>query len=170
MHVGGIYFINHKTNEYFPEGAALLNLSVSTLKEKKSHNSQLSSGDTHYNREDYHRKHPASTRCPRDVPWMSSKGPNIRDLKRTLRGLSGNQYKTWWFYEKYFSKVMVLVLHICFCLLQKEQLFKSFKRGRPRHVYGTQLLDVHRAKWWKVPRTLVGRWSKTFFKLSSQKH
>ena len=35
MYVGGIYFINHKTNEYVPEGAVLLNLSVSTLKEKK---------------------------------------------------------------------------------------------------------------------------------------
>ena len=33
MHVGGIHFINHKTNEYFPEGAGLLNLSMSTLKE-----------------------------------------------------------------------------------------------------------------------------------------
>ena len=33
MYVGGIYFINHKTKDYFSEGAALLNLSVSTLKE-----------------------------------------------------------------------------------------------------------------------------------------
>ena len=33
MHVGGIYFINHKTKDYFPEGAGLLNLSVSTLNE-----------------------------------------------------------------------------------------------------------------------------------------
>ena len=33
MQVGGIHFINHKTNEYFPEGAGLLNLSMSTLKE-----------------------------------------------------------------------------------------------------------------------------------------
>ena len=131
---------------------------------KKSHSSQLSSGDTHYNRKYYHRKHPARTRRPCDVPWMSSKGSNVKDLKRTLRRLSGNQYKTWWFYEKYFSEVMVLVL------LQKEQLFKSFKWGRPRDVYGTQLLDVHRTKWWIVSRTLVGRWSKKFFKLSSQKH
>ena len=30
---GGIYFINHKTKDYFPEGAGLLNLSVSTLNE-----------------------------------------------------------------------------------------------------------------------------------------
>ena len=33
MLVGGIYFINHKTKDYFPEGAGLLNLSVSTLNE-----------------------------------------------------------------------------------------------------------------------------------------
>ena len=32
IHVGGIYFINHKTKDYFPERAGLLNLSVSTLK------------------------------------------------------------------------------------------------------------------------------------------
>ena len=33
MHVGSIYFINYKTKDYFPEGAGLLNLSMSTLKE-----------------------------------------------------------------------------------------------------------------------------------------
>ena len=33
MQVGNIYFINHKTKDYFPEGAGLLNLSVSTLNE-----------------------------------------------------------------------------------------------------------------------------------------
>ena len=33
MHVGGIHFINHKTKDYLPEGAGLLNLSMSTLKE-----------------------------------------------------------------------------------------------------------------------------------------
>ena len=55
MDVGGIYFINHKTKDYFPEGAGLLNLSVSTLMEQKSHDLQLFWGDTHYNREDYHR-------------------------------------------------------------------------------------------------------------------
>ena len=33
MHVGGIYFINHKTEDYVPEGAWLLNLPMSTLKE-----------------------------------------------------------------------------------------------------------------------------------------
>ena len=33
MLLGGIYFINHKRKDYFPEGAELLNLSVSTLNE-----------------------------------------------------------------------------------------------------------------------------------------
>ena len=33
MHVGGTYFINHKTKDYFPKGAGLLNLSLSVLKE-----------------------------------------------------------------------------------------------------------------------------------------
>ena len=33
MYVGCIYFINHKTKDYFSEGARLLNLSMSTLKE-----------------------------------------------------------------------------------------------------------------------------------------
>ena len=68
MHVDGIYFINHKTSDYFPECSGLLNLSMSALKEKKSNGSQLFLGDTHYNRQDYHRKHPASTRCRGEVP------------------------------------------------------------------------------------------------------
>ena len=33
MHVSGIYFINHKTKDCFPEGIGLLKLSMSTLKE-----------------------------------------------------------------------------------------------------------------------------------------
>ena len=68
MRVGLIYFINHKTKEYFAEGAGLLNLSMGTLKDYKSHDSQLFSGDTHYNREDYHRKHPGGPRRLGDVP------------------------------------------------------------------------------------------------------
>ena len=100
MHVGGIYFRNHKTKNYFPEGAGLLNLSVNTLKNYKSHDSQLFSGDTHYIRENYYRKHPTDTRCPGDVPWRSPNGSNIRDLQVTFRGLWEDQYKNWWFYEK----------------------------------------------------------------------
>ena len=68
MHVGLVYFINHKTKEYFAEGVGLLNLSMSTLRDYKSHDSQLFSGDTHYNREDYHRKHTGGPRRLGDVP------------------------------------------------------------------------------------------------------
>ena len=32
MHVGGIYFMNHKTKDYFHESGGLLNLSKITLK------------------------------------------------------------------------------------------------------------------------------------------
>ena len=31
MLVGSIYFMNHKTKDYFPEGTGSLNLSMSTL-------------------------------------------------------------------------------------------------------------------------------------------
>ena len=68
MLVVGIYFINHKTKDNFPEGAGLLNLPVSTSNEQKSHDSPLVLGDTHYNQEDYHRKHQAGIRQPREVP------------------------------------------------------------------------------------------------------
>ena len=41
MQVGGIYFINYKTKDCFLEGAGLSNLSMSTLKERMSHDWQL---------------------------------------------------------------------------------------------------------------------------------
>ena len=31
----------------------------------------------------------------RDVPGTSPKGPNVRDLRGTLRGLLGDQQKNW---------------------------------------------------------------------------
>ena len=46
MHAGSICFKIPKTEDYFSEGAALLNLSVSTLNEEKSHDSQLFLGHT----------------------------------------------------------------------------------------------------------------------------
>ena len=61
------------------------------------------------------------------------------------------------FLKNCFSEVIVLVLHICFCFLQEEQIFKSSKRGRPREFYGTKLRDVHGTKWWDVLSTSVGR-------------
>ena len=44
--------------------------------------------------------YPAGTRRPRDVPWRSPKGPNVRDLKGTFRRLLEDQQKNWWFDEK----------------------------------------------------------------------
>ena len=38
-------------------------------------------------------KNPAGTRRPGDVPWRFPKGPNIRDLQGTFRGLLGDQQK-----------------------------------------------------------------------------
>ena len=38
---------------------------------------------------------PAGTRRPGDVPWRSPKGPNVRDLQGTFRGLLGDQQKNW---------------------------------------------------------------------------
>ena len=32
---------------------------------------------------------------PEDVSWMFSKGPKVRDLQGTLKGLPGDQYKNW---------------------------------------------------------------------------
>ena len=42
---------------------------------------------------------PAGTRHPRDIPWRSPKGPNIRDLQGTFMGLLGEQQQNWWFNE-----------------------------------------------------------------------
>ena len=58
------------------------------------------SGDAHYNQEDCHRKHLAGTRRPGDILWRSPKDPNVWGLQGTFRGLSGDQYKNWKFYEK----------------------------------------------------------------------
>ena len=57
MDVGGIYFINHKSKSYFSEVARLLNLLTNTLKEKKSHDSQIFLGDRHFSQENCDRKH-----------------------------------------------------------------------------------------------------------------
>ena len=56
MRVGGIYFINHKTNDYFPEGAGLLNLSMSTWNNRAMIRNSFRVIIAHYNRQDYHRK------------------------------------------------------------------------------------------------------------------
>ena len=137
-------------------------------------------GDIHFNRENFDRKCPAGTRRPEDVPWRSSKGPKVRDLQGTFRGLSGNLYKNWRFYEIIFffrsnspsitSLQRYYIIDVGFCFLQKEQIFKNSKRVRPRDVYGTHLQDVPGTKWWYVLGTPVGRRSNMFFKFNSQTH
>ena len=140
---------------------------MTTLNELKSHDSQLLLGETHYNREDYHRKHQSGTRRPKNIPWRFPKAPTVKPTRETTRDpqgtLTGPIQKLMVLWENCLSEVIVLILHICFCSLQEE-------RGRPWDVYGTQLLDVHGTKWWNVVRTSVERRSSMFLKLNSQTH
>ena len=73
-------------------------------------------------------------------------------------------------WENCFLEVIVLSLHICFYFIQEEQIFKSYKRERPRNDYGTKLWDVHEFKRWDVLRTSAGRRSNMFFKSNLQIH
>ena len=134
--MGGIYFINHKTKDYFPESAGLLILSNDYLKVTMIRNYFLVLTFRTYGR-----------------PSGNPQGPT---------------QKLTFLWKNCFSEVIVLVLHICLCFLPEEQIFKSSERGRPRDVYGTQLLDVHGTKWWDVLRTSVGRRSNMPFKSNSQ--
>ena len=100
------------------------------------------------------------------VPRTSPEGPLKVLTPGTYRGPS----ETLWgpiqtlmiLWKNCFSEVIVLVIHICICFLQEEQIFKSSKRGRSRDVYGTELQDVHGTKWWDVLGTSLGRQSKIF--------
>ena len=59
---------------------------MSALKEENSHDLQLFSGDTYHYRQDYQRKHQASTRCPGDTLLKCPKGPIVWELQGTFRG------------------------------------------------------------------------------------
>ena len=111
---------------------------------------------------------PARTRRPGDVPWRSPKGPNVRDLQRTFKGLLGNQQKNWWFdKKKYFLDAIVFVLRNYYCFLLEKQILVvyedvhginiSCKWGRSPDVFETQLRDVSGTKWWDVLGTSAGR-------------
>ena len=63
-----------------------------------------------------------------DILGMSPEGPYLRKLMILWKNC--------------FSEVTVPVLHICFCFLQEEQIFKISKRRHPRYPNGTQLWDV----------------------------
>ena len=108
--MGGIYFINHKTKDYFPEGARLLNLLMNTLKEEKNHDSQLFLGDRHFSQENCDRKHATGRQHRANVPWTFSKGPKVSDLQGNFRGPIQKLIILW---KNYFSELIVLVLHIC---------------------------------------------------------
>ena len=70
----------------------------------------------------------------------------------------------------FFLEAIVLVLHNYFCFLQEEQTFKSFKRGRPQGVYGTQLREVPGTKLSDVLGASPGRPSNMFLKFNAQIH
>ena len=68
-----------------------------------------------------------SSQLASNVPWRSSKGPNIRDLQGTFRGLLVNQHENWWFNEKMkkvFLDAIVFVLHIYYCFYWKNKYSK----------------------------------------------
>ena len=121
-----------------------------------------------------HRKHPAGTGLPRIVPCKSSKCLNVKTTREPTKDPQGPLrrpiQKLMILWKNCYSEVIDLVLHICFCFLQEEQILKSSKRGRPRDAYETQLLDVHGTTWWDVLRISVGRRSNMLLKLNSQKH
>ena len=103
----------------------------------------------------YFISYPADTWRSKGVPWRSPKGPNVRDLQGTFRGLSGDQkLMIWW--KSCFLEAIVHVLHTYSCFSHEEQIFKSSKWGCPGDVYGTQLRDVPETKWWDVLGTSGG--------------
>ena len=64
----------------------------------------------------------------RDILWRLPKGPNIRGLHGTFKGLSGDQHKNWWYNKKLFFRCnSPCITHLFLFFLQKEQIFKSFK-------------------------------------------
>ena len=87
MHVGGVYFMNHKTTDYFPEGAGLLNLSIRILKQQKSHDSHWM---IHIIIENIII---GNTQSAHDVPGMSPEDLLKVLTSGTCKGHSGNQYK-----------------------------------------------------------------------------
>ena len=113
-----------------------------------------------------------TTQPAHDVPETSPecllKVLTSRNCKRPSGDSQGTNTKMMILWKTCFTEVIVLALYICFCFLQEEQIFKSYKRGPPRDVYGTQLRDVKWTKWWDVLRTSVGFRANMSFKLKSQ--
>ena len=74
----------------------------------------------------------AGTRRPRDVPWRFQKGPDVRYLQGTFRGLLADQQKKEWFYEKKcFLDAIVFVLHIYYFFFSgKTKVIQKFFMGK----------------------------------------
>ena len=96
-----------------------------------------------------------NTQPAHDVPGTSLDGPLKVLTSRTYEGPSGDSQETNTKIEK--NKKL-------FLFLQEKQIFTSSRRECPRDVYGTQLRDVYRTKWWDAVRTSVGRRSNMIFK------
>ena len=81
-----------------------------------------------------------------DVPGTSPEGPLKVVTSRTYRGLSGGPQgtntKTDNLMKKLFFRSNTSSITYVSCFLQKEQIFKSSKRGHPQDVNGTKLWDV----------------------------
>ena len=90
MHVGGIHFINHKINYYVPEGVALLNLPVSTLKQKRAIiRNYFRVINITINKTIIRNNQPAH-----DVPGTSLEGPQKILTSSTYKGPSGDSQGT----------------------------------------------------------------------------
>ena len=97
---------------------------------------QLFSGDTHYNQEDYHRKHPIGTRRPRDVP----EGPLKVLMSGTYKGPSGDSQRTSTkiddFMKKLFSRSNSPCIPYLFLFLYRKNHHSKVLNG---DVHGTSM-------------------------------
>ena len=78
-----------------------------------------------------------NTQPAQDVPGTSPESLLKVLTSGTYRGLSGDSQGTNakiddFMKKLFFRSIRVLLLHIWFCFLQEEQIFKSSKRGRLR--------------------------------------
>ena len=116
------------------------------------------------------------TQRARGVLWTFPEGSLKVLTSVTYRGPSGypqgTNKKTDDLMKIFFFRNIAL-LDIYYCFLQEEQIFKSYKRVRPRDFYKTQLWDVPGTEWWDVIGTSAGRLrdiGQTCFLNSTHKH
>ena len=108
-----------------------------------------------------------------DVPGTSPECPLEVVMSRTYRepleDSHGTNTKTDDLMEKLFLRSNSPCIIYLFLFLQKEQIFKSSKRGRPWDIYRIQFWDVPGSRWWNVLGTLAGRRSEIIFKIRPTK-